>query len=155
MTVGFGDSLACVDDEEGYVRRGERPLGVCPHPALERGGCGLFEAGRIDDAKAEIGDSPIALPAVSRQPRSVVDEGQSAADEPVTEGRLADIRSSQNGDREAHRGGCVQAIGSTIGRQVGVVGQHVKGIVGDCRLEIPAAGHLFPTQWFAGIGRYG
>ena len=32
MTVGYGDPLTRVDDEESYVRRAERPLGLLLHP---------------------------------------------------------------------------------------------------------------------------
>src|SRR5262249_42826950 len=155
MTVGFGDPLACVDDQEGYVRRGERPLGVYPHPALERGRRGLLEAGRVDDAKAKISDPPLTLPAVTGQPGGVIDEGQPAADEPVKECRFTDIRSSQYGDRKAHLSDRAQVIRSTIGRQIGVVSQYIKGVIGDRGCEIPASREILPTQRVAGIGRYG
>src|SRR6266404_1679719 len=42
-----------------------------------------------------------------------------------------------------------------IGRQIGVVGQHVKGIVGDHRRCIPAGRHLFAPERLAGVGRDG
>ena len=116
MTIGFGNALACVDDEKSYVRCGQRPLGVHPHPALERSRRSLFKAGCVDDAKAEIGDTAFTLTAVASQPRSIVDKGQSSTDEPVEKRRLPDIRSSQNGDRKAHRSGWALAIRLTVDR---------------------------------------
>jgi len=100
----------------GYVRCGERPLGVFPHSALERGRCRLFEAGGVDNAKAEIGNPSLTFPAVASEPRRVVDEGQSAADQPVEKRRLADIRSSQYGDRKAHRIDCALTFRLTVHR---------------------------------------
>src|SRR5262249_41851007 len=116
MTVGFGDAFARIDNEEGYVRGSERPLGVDPHPALERGRGSLFETGGVDDPEAEIRRTALHLPAVAGQPRGIVDQGRSAADEPVEKRRLPDIRSSQYGDRKAHRSGWALAFCLTVNR---------------------------------------
>src|SRR6266851_7006856 len=43
---------------------------------------------------------------------------------------------------------------SAIGRQSGVVGQHIEGIVGNHRRKIAAGRYLLATKGLAGIGRY-
>ena len=106
MAVGFGDAGARIDDEERHIGVGERPLGLRLHAPGERGRRRLFEPGGVDRPKFEIGDPGGAFAAVAGQPRRVVDQRQPAADEPVEQGRLADIGPSEDGDRKAHRACC-------------------------------------------------
>ena len=84
-------------DDVGLV---ERALGLRPHAAGKRLGRGFFEAGGVDDPEGKIGDVPLTLAAVARDPGQIVDQRQLAASEPVEQRGLADIRPPDNRDRE-------------------------------------------------------
>jgi len=73
------------------------------HASGKRIRCGFFEPCGVDRAKVEIGDPGGTLAAVPGQSWRVVNKCRSAADEPVEQRRLSDIRPAEDGDRKAHR----------------------------------------------------
>ena len=93
---------ARVDHEEDRVGLRNRGLGLRPHAAGQTIGRRLFEAGGIDHGEFKIAEPRLALAAVARHARAVVDQRQAAADQPVEQGRFADIRPADDGDGEAH-----------------------------------------------------
>ena len=101
MAVDRRHALARIDHEQRDVGLVERALGLRPHAAGKRLGRRLFEPGGVDQPEVEIGDMPLALAAVAGHPGQIVDQRQLAADEPVEQRRLADIRPADDRDREA------------------------------------------------------
>ena len=63
---------------------------------------GLFKAGGVDDAEFEIAETRLAFATVAGDAGLVVDERQLLADQPVEQGRLADIRPPDDGDERRH-----------------------------------------------------
>ena len=63
---------------------------------------GLLEPGRVDDAEAQGAEPRLAFAAVAGDARAVVDERELLADEAVEQGRLADVRPSDDGDGGRH-----------------------------------------------------
>src|SRR5205085_953594 len=70
----------------------ERALGLSPHSAGEGIGRRFLETGGVDHPKAEICEMAVALPPVAGNAWQVIDKRQLPADEPVEQGRFADIR---------------------------------------------------------------
>ncbi len=83
------DAGARVDDEQDRVAVGERGLGLGAHPAGERGGIALLQAGGVDDGEFEVAEPRFALATVARHAGRIVDQRELAADEPVEQRRLA------------------------------------------------------------------
>ena len=98
MAVGGGDPGARVDDEEDRVAVEQRGLGLRAHAAGERLGIALFEPGGVDDGEGEIDEPRLALAAVARHARLIVDERELPADQPVEQRRLADVRPADDRD---------------------------------------------------------
>ena len=94
---------AGVDHEEDDIGLGDRGLGLGPHAAEERVLVGLFETGGVDDREAEMAERGIALAAIARHARPVVDQRELLADEPVEQRRLADIGPADDGDDGCHQ----------------------------------------------------
>jgi hypothetical protein len=63
---------------------------------------GLLQSGGIDHGEGDVAESAFPLAPVAGDARPVVDKRQPAADQPVEEGRLADIGAADNGDCEWH-----------------------------------------------------
>ena len=71
-----------------------------PAPITSRRGLGIEAAG-VDDAQRRAEVVGFAVAAIARQVRRVVDERGAAADEPVEQRRLADVRSADDRRRAA------------------------------------------------------
>ena len=56
-------------------------------------------AGRVDEAEAPAAPGRLELDPVSRDARGVVRDGRARAEQPVDEGRLADVLPADDGDR--------------------------------------------------------
>ena len=77
-------------------------FGLRPHATGHTLRRRLFQAGGVDDGKIEIAKPALALAAVARYARPVIDQRQAAADQPVEQGRLAHIGPADDGEGEAH-----------------------------------------------------
>ncbi len=102
MLVGVGEPGARVDHEQDRVAIDERRFRLRAHAPGERFRIALFKTGGVDDGEGEVRDPAFALAAVARDARLVVDERQPAADQPVEQRRLADIRPADDRDFGAH-----------------------------------------------------
>ena len=90
--------------KEHGIRRRDRGFGLRLHAAGQAVRRGLIEAGGVDHREGEIAEPRTALAAVARDAGPVIDQRQPPADQPIEQRRLADIRPSDNGDREGHEG---------------------------------------------------
>jgi hypothetical protein len=97
-----GEPRLGVDDEHRDVGvvDGMQRLGA--HAALQRIGMADLEAGRVDDVEDKIVKLGGMQAAVARHARRVVDKRELAPGQPVEQRRLADIRTSDDGNGEAH-----------------------------------------------------
>ena len=101
--VGRQHAGAGVDHEQHHVGGEDRRLGLHAHAAGQRVVVGLLQSRRVDDAEGETAELHVALAPVARDAGPVVDEGELAPDEPVEQGRLADVRPADDGDgRQIH-----------------------------------------------------
>ncbi len=102
--VGRQQPGARVDHEQHRVGGCDRGRGLRLHPAGEACGRGLVEAGGVDHREGEIAELRAALAAVAGDAGLVVDQRETLADQAIEQRRLADVRPSDDGDREAHDG---------------------------------------------------
>ena len=103
--VGGEDAGAGIDDEQHDVGFEDRGFGLRAHAAEQRIGIGLFEPRRVDDAKHQSAEVDVALAPVAGHAGAIVHEGELLAHQTVEEGRLADIRPSDDSDgRHVHGG---------------------------------------------------
>src|SRR5262245_39183790 len=72
------------------------------HAAAQALRCSLFEPGRIDSGKRKIPEPCLRFAPVARDAGEVMDQSETLAGQAIEQGGLADIRPSDNGDREAH-----------------------------------------------------
>ena len=94
---------ARVDHEEDGIGLFDGRFGLGPHAAGQAFRSGLLQSGGIDHGEVDVAESAFPLAPVAGDARPVVDERQPAADQPVEEGRLADIGATDNGDCEWHK----------------------------------------------------
>ena len=104
MAVGRGDPGARVDDEQDRIALGDRGLGLRAHAAGQRLRIALLESRRVDHREGEVHEPRLPLAPVARDARLIVDERELASDQPVEQGRLADVRPADDRDL-AHRNG--------------------------------------------------
>jgi len=78
----------------------DRLLGLGAHAALDRIVESVFQARRVDDGEVHVGDAAGCLAAVAGDAGHVMDDRQSAADQTVEKGGLADIGATDDGDPE-------------------------------------------------------
>jgi hypothetical protein len=69
----------------------------------------MFQAGSVDHLEREIAELRVTFAAIPGHSRSIVDEGEPAANEPVEQRRFANVRPTNNGDGKGH--------GKTIGKR--------------------------------------
>ena len=98
LLVERSQALARVDHEQRRVGIAHRGLGLVAHPARKRMRVLILEAGGVDDPEFEAEQLGLALAAVAGHARPVVDQRQPLADEPVEQGRFADVGSADDGD---------------------------------------------------------
>ena len=91
-----------VYQEQRAVGLVHRHLALGAHAALERVGPCDFKAGGVDHAEPEVDQLGVARTPVAGDARRVVDQRQLAAGQTVEQGRLADIRASDDGEGDAH-----------------------------------------------------
>ena len=151
MAIGLGNAFARIDNKQAYIGLVKRAFCLRLHAPPEREWRRFLEPGRIDDPETEICNPAIAFAAITGHPGFIVDERKPPADQPVEECGLANIRPSDNCNRKAHRGATAPLMSSTIDRQIGVVGQDIKGVVGDHRRHVAACRQHFAAERLAGV----
>jgi hypothetical protein len=108
LGVERGDASARVDDEQAEIGGLEAGQALGGEPA----GQGLLgariHAGGVDHLERQLAQPGLTLEPVAGDAGQVVDQRTAAADQPVEERRLADVRPPQDRDR-AHRLGRVPA----------------------------------------------
>ncbi len=102
MPVGGGEAGARVDHEQDRVAIHERRFRLRAHAPGERLRIALLETRGVDDGEREIGEPRFALAAVAGDAGLVVDQRKLAADQPIEQSRLADIRPADDRDLGAH-----------------------------------------------------
>lgn len=92
------DALARVDEEQRRVgiSHGRRRLHA--HPAGKRVRILVLETCRVDHPELEAEQLGFAFAPVAGYARAVVDERKALADEPVEQGRFADVGPADDGD---------------------------------------------------------
>ena len=121
MAVGRRDPGACVDDEEDRVAIEKGGLGLSAHAAHERLGIAFLEPRRVDDGEGEVHEPRLALAPVARDAGLIVDESELAPNQPIEQGRLADIRAADDRDL-AHNAMAFRCAGRRrrfVGRSAG------------------------------------
>ena len=94
--------------DRGLGQTLHRLLAQAAREALRRAD---VEAGRVDDAELAPRQAAHALDAVARHARRVVDDRLPTADQPVEQGRLADIGAAEDRDRrQRHRNATSSAL---------------------------------------------
>ena len=95
-------TCARIDHEQTDIRHINSPLRQPAHATLKALIRCFFEACRVDDSKAEIGQSRGPFAQIPSHPRLIVDQGQFFADKSVKESRFANIWASDNSESKAH-----------------------------------------------------
>ena len=93
---------ARIDHEQDRVAIDKRCFRLRAHAARERLQIAFLEACGVDDGEGKVRDPALALAAVAGDARLIVDQGQPAADQPVEQRRLADVRPADDRDLGAH-----------------------------------------------------
>ncbi len=102
MLVGGSEAGARVDHEQDRVAIDERRFRLRAHAPGERFRFALFKTRSVDDGEGQVRDPALALAAIAGDARLVVDERQPAADQPIEQSRLADVRPADDRDFGAH-----------------------------------------------------
>src|SRR5262249_23548364 len=100
--VGRRRPRAGVDKEQPRMGGRERGLGLLWQAAGQAFARSLCEPRRVDGGEGEIAETRAALAAIAGDPGKVVHQCKAFADQAIEQRRLADVRPSDNGDREAH-----------------------------------------------------
>ena len=95
--VGGGGADGGVDHEHHGVRQGDRDLGLLGHLGLDAGDVDL-PAARVHEHEPAAGPLGRVGHAVARHARLVLHDGLAAAEDPVDQGRLADVRPPDDGE---------------------------------------------------------
>jgi hypothetical protein len=106
LLVEWSHPFARVDQEQGGVGVTHCRFGLRTHPPRQGVRVLVLEPRRIDHPKVEPEQLRLALAAVARHARPVVDQREALADEPVEQRRFADVGPADNGDGgQGHRAG--------------------------------------------------
>ena len=92
---------AAHDVGEGAID-GSQASAYIDHTARQATRRGLVEPCGIDHGERKIAEARLPFAPVARDARPVIDERQPSADQPVEQGRLADIRPADDREGEAH-----------------------------------------------------
>src|SRR4029079_12875820 len=91
-----------VDHEEDGIGLFDGRFGLSTHTTGQTFRSGLLQSGGIDHGEGDVAKSAFPLAPVAGNAGLVVNKCKPAADQPVEEGRLADIGAADNGDCEWH-----------------------------------------------------
>ena len=105
LEVGRGHPGRRIDDEHDHVRLGDRETGLLLDPHLDRVVRVQLEAAGVDDDEPAAVPFGVAVQPVARRSRPILDDRRPAADDPVEERALADVRPADDrDDRDAGAG---------------------------------------------------
>ena len=129
LVVGRHEALANIDDEENDRRLGEARLDLCVDPGSEAVGVVEAHAAGVDQIdRAALQREPLHEPVACHACRRILD-GDPLLDEPVEEGRFADIGSANDRDLgdELWNQGCISGVwGVDRSRPIGGRDQHAR-----------------------------
>ena len=91
------DARPRVDQEQHGIGAVDRPLGEAAHARLERLAARRLPARGVEQGEGEVAELRRRLAHVAGHARRVVDDGAALADQPVEQGRLADIGPADDG----------------------------------------------------------
>ena len=98
LLVERSHALRRIDQEQRGVGVAHRGFGLLAHPAGQRLRVLVLEARRVDHSEIKPEKLRLAFTAVARDARPIVDQREALADEPVEQGRFADVGPADNGD---------------------------------------------------------
>ena len=114
MPVHRRDPGPGIDDHQGDIGIENRGVGLGLHPARQRLRCLFLQPGRVDDAKIQVKQRRVGLPAVTGHPRRIIDKCDLPPNQPVEQRRLADIGTPDNGNgRKTIHAGALEGRGPT------------------------------------------
>ncbi len=98
--IGRHRAGARIDQKQDRVGLRHRRRRLRLHARRKGFALGIFEAGGIDRLEAQIAEPGLAFAPIARHAGLVGDQSQTPADQPVEQGRFADIGPADNGDGE-------------------------------------------------------
>jgi hypothetical protein len=93
---------ARIDDEHQRIGRLNRHRGLFAHARGERSLGAVIEPRGVNHGEAEIAQACVAFAPVARDARLVIDQRQLLANKAIEQRRLADVRASDQCNREGH-----------------------------------------------------
>ena len=100
--VGRRDPRTGVGDEQAGIRVAHGVFRQLAHPAGQAFIGRLLQPRGVHHGKAQIAQPRLALAQVAGDTRLVIDQRQALADQPVEQGRFADIGPADDGEGESH-----------------------------------------------------
>ena len=149
LTVRRRHAGARVKHEEHDIRVIDRHFGLRTHARFEAVALDVVEAGRVEDAEPQVTEACFTLAAVTGDAGLVIDEGDLAADQPVEEGRLANIGPPHDGDCCCHCGSWNVSVVVVGGAQPCSFSAQPAGATASAALEVD------PTCMFCFSGKVG
>ncbi len=98
LFLGRGDVALAVEDEEDEVGRDRLLEGLGPDPVAQGLVGDAEEAARVDEGEAPVPEDALGGQAVPGHARVGVDEGLALAEDPVEQGRFADVGEADDDD---------------------------------------------------------
>ena len=105
VPVARGHALTAVDHEDHQVGLEHRLARLARHLGGDAALGNRLEAAGVDHDEAPLADPTLAVVAIAREAGQVVDQRVAAAREPIEEGRLADVRPSDDGHHRRRAAG--------------------------------------------------
>ena len=102
-TVGRRQTDPCIDHEHQRISGSDRRFRLLLHPRGERTLRAFIQACGIDQREFEIAEPALAFAAVAGDSWLVIDKRELLPNQPVEQGRLADIGPADDGDRKGHK----------------------------------------------------
>ena len=100
--VDRGHASARVIEEDGDIGFADRDFRLLAHARFERLVSDVLESRSVDQDHVEVAEAPRGFLAVPCNARLVVDDCDLPASKPVEQGRLADIRATDDGHLQRH-----------------------------------------------------
>jgi len=102
-------AIARIEHEDDDIALGDRGFGLCGHFLDQALGGHRLEATGVDNDVGHGADAPLAVVAITRQPREVRHQRRPRTGQPVEQGRLADVGPADQGDNRFHARGRLEA----------------------------------------------
>jgi hypothetical protein len=91
-----------IDQKQDDIGFPNGPFRLLAHPPFDRIVGGVFKSCRIDQGEDHVGDPTLAFTTVTGHPRPIVNNRQTATDQPIEQGGLAHIGAPDDGYLETH-----------------------------------------------------